>query len=45
LLGFVAGIGGRDVTYDDFRYMANKVLKTAKTKKVEKEVEWIQLMR
>ncbi|MHA2393491.1 MAG: transketolase C-terminal domain-containing protein [Promethearchaeota archaeon] len=45
LLGFVAGIGGRDVTYDNFRYMANKVLKTAETKKVEKEVEWIQLMR
>jgi pyruvate ferredoxin oxidoreductase alpha subunit len=45
LIGFIAGIGGRDVTYDDFRYMANKVLKTAETKKVEKEVEWIQLMR
>ena len=45
ILGFVAGIGGRDVTYDNFRYMADKVLKTAETKKVEKEVEWIQLMR
>jgi pyruvate ferredoxin oxidoreductase alpha subunit len=44
LIGFVAGLGGRDVTYDNFRYMAEKVLKTAETKKVEKEVEWIQLM-
>jgi hypothetical protein len=45
LIGFVAGIGGRDVTYDNFRYMAKKVLKAAETKKVEKEVEWIQLMK
>lgn len=45
LLGFIAGIGGRDVTYENFRYMAEKVLKAAETGKVEKEVEWIQLMR
>ena len=45
LIGFVAGIGGRDVTYDNFRYMAEKVLKAAETGKVEKEVEWIQLMK
>ena len=44
LLGFIAGIGGRDVTYENFRYMAEKVLKAAETGKVEKEVEWIQLM-
>ncbi len=43
LLGFIAGIGGRDVTFDHFRYMANKVLEAADTKKVEKEVEWIGL--
>ncbi len=43
LIGFIAGIGGRDVTLDNFRYMAEKVLKVAETKKVEKEVEWIGL--
>jgi transposase len=43
LIGFIAGIGGRNVTLDNFRYMAEKVLKVAETKKVEKEVEWIGL--
>lgn len=43
LLGFIAGIGGRDVTPDNLRYMAEKVLKTCDTGKVEKMVEWVQL--
>jgi pyruvate ferredoxin oxidoreductase alpha subunit len=43
LLGFIAGIGGRDVTLDHLRHMANRVLKTAETGKVDKEVEWVQL--
>ncbi len=44
LIGFIAGIGGRDVTLENFRYMADRVLEAADTKKVEKEVEWINLM-
>jgi len=43
LLGFIAGIGGRDVTLDNMRHMANRVLKVAETGKVDKEVEWVQL--
>lgn len=43
IIGFIAGIGGRDVTLDHIRYMANQVLKVCDTGKVEKEVEWVQL--
>lgn len=45
ILDFIAGIGGRDVTPKDIRYMAEKVLKTCETGRVEREVEWIQLRR
>jgi pyruvate ferredoxin oxidoreductase alpha subunit len=45
LLGFIAGIGGRDVTPANLEYMAEKVLNAAKTGVVEQEVEWIQLRR
>ncbi len=45
LLGFIAGIGGRDVTIQEFKYMANKVLKACETGVIEKPVEWIQLKK
>jgi len=41
--GFIAGIGGRDVTVLDIERMVNKSLKYLRTGKVEKEVEWIGL--
>jgi pyruvate ferredoxin oxidoreductase alpha subunit len=45
LLGFIAGIGGRDVTPANLEYMAEKVLKAAKTGTVEQEAEWVQLRK
>lgn len=43
LLGFVAGIGGRDVTPADIEHMYHKVLKASKTGETDREVEWTQL--
>jgi len=43
LLDFIIGIGGRDVTPLQVKYMAEKVLQAARTGEVEKEVEWVQL--
>lgn len=45
LLGFIAGIEGRDVNNDTIRYMADKVLKVCDTRKVQNEVEWVQLRK
>ncbi|RLI08579.1 pyruvate ferredoxin oxidoreductase [Candidatus Bathyarchaeota archaeon] len=44
LLNFHVGLGGSDVTMRQIRYMADKVLETLETGKVEKEVEWVELL-
>ena len=41
--GFVAGLGGRDVTVHDIEAMVNKSLQYMKAGKVEKEVNWVGL--
>jgi 2-oxoisovalerate ferredoxin oxidoreductase alpha subunit len=41
--GFVAGLGGRDVTFHDIEMMVNKSFKCLQAGKVEKEVEWVGL--
>jgi len=45
LIGFYAGLVGRDVVPSDIRYMADRVLKAAETGKAEKQVEWIGLRK
>ncbi len=42
MLGFIAGLGGRDLTIDDFKNMANKGFAKLKGEKVS-EVEWVKL--
>jgi len=44
LLDFHVGLGGSDVTMRQIRYMADRVLETLETGRVEKEVEWVELM-
>jgi len=41
--GFIAGLGGRDVTVRDVEVMVNKSLQYLQAGKVEREVEWIGL--
>jgi pyruvate ferredoxin oxidoreductase alpha subunit len=43
LVSFITGLGGRDVIPNNIRYCCEQVLKTAKTGKVEYEVEWVGL--
>ena len=43
LLSFFVGLVGRDVMVSDVRFMAETVLKTAETGKVEKDTYWVQL--
>jgi pyruvate ferredoxin oxidoreductase alpha subunit len=45
MTGFIAGLGGRDVTFLDIEEIARKSLKYLKTGRVEKEVEWIGLRK
>jgi 2-oxoisovalerate ferredoxin oxidoreductase alpha subunit len=42
--GFIAGLGGRDVTVDNIEEMVNKSLQYLHAGKVEKEVNWVGLM-
>jgi len=42
MLGFIAGLGGRDLTIDDFKAMANKGFAKLKGEKVS-EMEWYKL--
>jgi pyruvate ferredoxin oxidoreductase beta subunit len=42
VLGFVAGMGGEDVSIGDFYKMGCKVLKTASTGRLEQEVEFVE---
>ena len=41
VINFVAGLGGRDVTFDHFRLMLKRLLRVIKTGKIEQEAEWI----
>lgn len=41
--GFLAGLGGRDVTFKTIEGIAEKALKWAKLGRVEKETEWVDL--
>lgn len=43
IAGFIAGLGGRDVTLHDIEAMVQKSLQYLKAGKVEKEVQWIGL--
>jgi pyruvate ferredoxin oxidoreductase alpha subunit len=43
LAGFIAGLGGRDVTYKTIEGIARKSLKWMKRERVEKETEWVDL--
>jgi len=43
LAGFVAGLGGRDVTSEAIKKIAKKSLKQMHAGKVEKETEWVDL--
>jgi 2-oxoisovalerate ferredoxin oxidoreductase alpha subunit len=45
LRNFIAGIGGRDVTYIDIEKMARKSLKSLQAGRIDKEVEWIGLRK
>ncbi|MCJ2669055.1 MAG: pyruvate ferredoxin oxidoreductase [Candidatus Thermoplasmatota archaeon] len=41
VLGFLAGLGGRDVMVKDIKLMFERTLEAAKKERVEKEVTWI----
>jgi 2-oxoisovalerate ferredoxin oxidoreductase alpha subunit len=41
--GFIAGLGGRDVTINTIETMVNKSMQYMKAGKVEKEVNWVDL--
>jgi len=41
--GFIAGLGGRDVTADTIVRMAQKSLKGMRTGRIEKRTEWVDL--
>jgi len=43
IAGFIAGLGGRDVTSETIEKIAKKSLKSMEDGKVEKETEWIDL--
>ncbi|MEM3458209.1 MAG: transketolase C-terminal domain-containing protein [Candidatus Bathyarchaeia archaeon] len=43
LTGFIAGLGGRDVTSETIKKIAKKSLKQMHAGKVEKETEWVDL--
>jgi len=44
-VGFIAGLGGRDVTFMNLETMVNQSLKLLKTGRVGKEVEWTGLRK
>lgn len=41
--GYIAGLGGRDVTFGTIRKIAKKSLKAMQAGKVERETEWVDL--
>jgi pyruvate/2-oxoacid:ferredoxin oxidoreductase alpha subunit len=44
VLGFIAGLGGRDVGVADIKHILDTALKVSKTGKIEREVEWVNLV-
>ncbi len=44
LLNFHVGLGGSDVTMRQIEYMADKTLEAVETGKVEKAVDWVELL-
>jgi 2-oxoisovalerate ferredoxin oxidoreductase alpha subunit len=44
LLDFHVGLGGSDVTMRQIRYMAESVLEAYETGRVEKEIDWVELL-
>lgn len=43
IAGFIAGLGGRDVTYETIKKIAKKSLGWMRMGKVEREMEWVDL--
>jgi pyruvate ferredoxin oxidoreductase alpha subunit len=43
IAGFIAGLGGRDVTFKTIEEIAKKSLKWMKMGRVEKETVWVDL--
>jgi len=43
LMSFIAGLGGRDVTYQTIEKILRRSLKMMQAGKIEKEVEWVDL--
>jgi hypothetical protein len=43
VVGFITGLGGRDVTVSNFMTMAEKALRVAETGKIERTYEFIGL--
>jgi 2-oxoisovalerate ferredoxin oxidoreductase alpha subunit len=43
IAGFVAGLGGRDVTYNDIEHIALKCHQLLRSGKIERKIEWINL--
>jgi len=44
LLDFHVGLGGSDVTINQIRYMAERVLEAHEKSRIEREVEWVELL-
>jgi pyruvate/2-oxoacid:ferredoxin oxidoreductase alpha subunit len=44
LLNFHVGLSGSDITMTQIEYMADKVLNAVESGKVDKEVEWVELV-
>ncbi|NIP66658.1 pyruvate ferredoxin oxidoreductase [Candidatus Bathyarchaeota archaeon] len=45
MAGFIAGLGGRDVTFSDIEEIAGRSMKYLRSGQVKKEVEWMGLRR
>ncbi|MEM3731479.1 MAG: pyruvate ferredoxin oxidoreductase [Candidatus Bathyarchaeia archaeon] len=43
--GFIAGLGGRDVTFQTIEKIAKRALKWMEKGRVEKEIEWVDLRK
>jgi pyruvate/2-oxoacid:ferredoxin oxidoreductase alpha subunit len=41
VMDFIGGLGGKDVSSADFRFIYERLLETAKTGKVRKDITWI----
>lgn len=43
ILGYIAGLGGRDISVNDIKTVLNKALKAGKTDEIQQAVEWVNL--